>query len=53
MLAILSIRLAWSLMVFPSLLLNYAGQGALVLEGAPISDNIFYRLCPSSLLISR
>jgi KUP system potassium uptake protein len=31
--------------------LNYAGQGALVLEGAPISDNIFYRLCPSSLLI--
>jgi KUP system potassium uptake protein len=45
------IRLAWSLMVFPSLLLNYAGQGALVLEGAPISDNIFYRLCPSSLLI--
>jgi KUP system potassium uptake protein len=45
------IRLAWSALVFPSLLLNYAGQAALVLEGAPISDNIFYRLCPPALLI--
>jgi KUP system potassium uptake protein len=45
------IRLAWSALVFPSLLLNYAGQAALVLEGAAISDNIFYQLCPSALLI--
>ena len=30
------IRLAWSAVVFPSLVLNYAGQAALVLEGAPI-----------------
>jgi KUP system potassium uptake protein len=45
------IRLAWSALVFPSLVLNYAGQAALVLEGAPTSDNIFYRLCPSVLLI--
>jgi KUP system potassium uptake protein len=45
------IRLAWSAVVFPSLLLNYAGQAALVLEGAPTSDNIFYRLCPSALLV--
>jgi KUP system potassium uptake protein len=45
------IRLAWSAIVFPSLVLNYAGQAALVLEGAPISDNIFYRLCPSFLLL--
>jgi KUP system potassium uptake protein len=37
--------------VFPSLVLNYAGQAALVLEGAPVSDNIFYRLCPSFLLL--
>jgi KUP system potassium uptake protein len=44
------IRLAWSAVVFPSLVLNYAGQAALVLEGAPTSDNIFYRLCPSFLL---
>jgi len=45
------IRLAWSAIVFPSLVLNYAGQAALVLDGAPISDNIFYRLCPSLLLL--
>ena len=45
------IRLAWSALVFPSLVLNYSGQAALVLEGAPTSDNIFYRLCPSALLI--
>src|SRR6202521_3025268 len=45
------IRLAWCVVVFPSLVLNYAGQAALVLEGAPSSDNIFYRLCPSFLLI--
>jgi KUP system potassium uptake protein len=44
------IKLAWSAVVFPSLVLNYAGQAALVLDGAPISDNIFYRLCPSYLL---
>jgi len=45
------IRLAWSAVVFPSLVLNYAGQAALVLKGAPISDNIFYQLCPTPLLI--
>ena len=45
------IRLAWSAIVFPGLVLNYAGQAALVLEGAPVSDNIFYRLCPSFLLL--
>ncbi|WP_204326461.1 KUP/HAK/KT family potassium transporter, partial [Stenotrophomonas maltophilia] len=45
------IRLAWSIIVFPSLVLNYAGQAAIVIEGAPIQDNIFYRLCPEPLLI--
>ena len=45
------IRIAWSRLVFPSLVLNYAGQAALVLNGEPTSDNIFYRLCPSALLI--
>jgi KUP system potassium uptake protein len=45
------IRFAWSALVFPSLVLNYAGQAALVLEGEPTSDNIFFRLCPSALLI--
>lgn len=45
------IRRAWSAIVFPSLVLNYAGQAALVLEGAPVSDNVFYRLCPSTVLL--
>ncbi|VTZ51319.1 putative potassium transport system protein kup 1 [Methylocella tundrae] len=45
------IRLAWFGVVFPSLILNYAGQSALVLDGASTSSNIFYRLCPEPLLI--
>lgn len=45
------IRFAWSAIVFPSLLLNYAGQAAIVLSGSPTTDNIFYRLCPDFLLI--
>jgi KUP system potassium uptake protein len=45
------IRVAWSFLVFPSLVLNYAGQAAIVLEGAPTGDNIFYRLCPGPLLM--
>ena len=45
------IRIAWSALVFPSLVLNYAGQAALVLEGAPTADNIFYRLCPPVMLV--
>ncbi len=44
------IRRAWSFAVFPSLVLNYAGQTAIVLEGAPTDGNIFYRLCPAPLL---
>jgi KUP system potassium uptake protein len=45
------IKLAWFVIVFPSLILNYAGQAALVLEGAPTDGNIFFRLCPPILLI--
>ncbi len=45
------IRLAWSAIVFPSLLLNYAGQAAMVLAGAATRDNIFFRLCPETLLL--
>ncbi len=45
------IRLAWSAILFPSLVLNYAGQAAIVLAGASTSDNIFFRLCPQALLL--
>jgi KUP system potassium uptake protein len=44
------IRLAWNFIVFPSLILNYAGQAAIVLAGAPTDGNIFYRVCPGPLL---
>jgi KUP system potassium uptake protein len=46
-----TIRLAWSCLVFPALILNYAGQAAFVLAGAPIQGNIFYHLCPAPLLL--
>jgi KUP system potassium uptake protein len=45
------IKFAWFAIVFPSLILNYAGQAALVLEGAPTDGNIFFRLCPDVLLL--
>jgi KUP system potassium uptake protein len=45
------IRLAWASVVFPSLLLNYAGQAAVVLTEGVTADNIFYRLCPAPLLL--
>jgi KUP system potassium uptake protein len=44
------IQLAWYFVVFPCLVLNYAGQTALVLDGTPVGENIFYALCPTSLL---
>jgi KUP system potassium uptake protein len=45
------IKLSWFAVVFPSLILNYAGQAALVIDGVPTDGNIFYRLCPDSLLL--
>lgn len=41
------LRLAWFYMVFPALLLNYLGQGALLLTDASAVENPFYRLVPS------
>jgi KUP system potassium uptake protein len=45
------IRVSWSWIVFPCLVLNYAGQSAIALNGESIADNIFYRLCPAPLLV--
>ncbi len=45
------IRIAWSFLVLPALVLNYAGQTAILLEGASSDGNIFYRLCPESLVV--
>jgi KUP system potassium uptake protein len=45
------IRLAWTLLVFPSLVLNYMGQGALLMGDPTAIENPFYRLFPDSLLL--
>src|SRR4249919_3449563 len=41
------IRRAWFLLVFPALILNYLGQGALILHSPAAVDNPFYRLFPA------
>jgi KUP system potassium uptake protein len=44
------IRVAWFVCVFPALLLNYFGQGALLLRDASAATNPFFRLVPEPLL---
>ena len=41
------IRMAWFGLVLPALLLNYFGQGALVLEDPAAVESPFYRLAPA------
>lgn len=46
------IRFSWFALVYPSLLLNYLGQGAYVLGGEKIiNENIFYSMVPRIVLI--
>jgi KUP system potassium uptake protein len=45
------IRLAWFVLVFPALLLNYFGQGALLLDDVTAAANPFYRLAPHWAII--
>ena len=45
------IQVAWFCLVLPSLLLNYFGQGALVLAHPDAIDNTFYRLAPAPLIL--
>jgi KUP system potassium uptake protein len=45
-----AIRLSWMGMAFPALLLNYFGQGALLLNSPALSGNPFYGLVPRDLL---
>lgn len=40
------IRVGWYSLVLPGLLLNYLGQGALLIERPEAIDNPFYRLAP-------
>ena len=45
------VRLAWSALAFPSLTLNYFGQGALLLTRPEAIDNPFFRLAPGWALL--
>ena len=45
------IRLVWFSVVLPALLLNYFGQGALLLENQEAAHNPFYLLAPTWALI--
>ena len=45
------IQLAWLGFVLPSLVINYFGQGALVLANPATIENPFYRLMPEPLLL--
>ena len=45
------IQSAWLYFVLPSLLLNYFGQGALVLSNPAAIENSFYRMVPDAMLL--
>ncbi len=45
------LRLAWFLLVFPALTLNYLGQGALVLAHPETASNPLFLLAPPALLL--
>lgn len=45
------VRLAWYGLVWPALMLNYFGQGALVLREPVAIENPFYLLAPDELLL--
>jgi KUP system potassium uptake protein len=45
------VQTAWFYLVLPALLLNYFGQGALVLANPETIENPFYRLVPEVLLL--
>src|SRR6201989_1372449 len=44
------IQSAWFFLVLPALLINYFGQGALVLSNPAAIENSFYRMVPQSML---
>jgi len=46
----LPIRAAWYAVVMPSLMLNYLGQGAVLIEGGAAVANPFYALAPGAWL---
>ena len=46
-----AVRVAWFCVVWPGLILNYLGQGALVLNDPSAIKNPFYLLAPPSIMV--
>ena len=44
------IRIAWTAIVLPALLLNYAGQTALALQNPAAGEDLFFQLAPAWML---
>jgi KUP system potassium uptake protein len=45
------IRLAWMFIVLPGLMLNYFGQGALILENPLVVKQVFFELVPKNMIL--
>ena len=41
------VRISWLLIVFPSVLANYLGQGALIMMQPSLANSPFYNLSPT------
>lgn len=48
---VLPIRWSWFVVVLPALLLNYFGQGALLIRNPAAIDHTFFRLAPAGALV--
>src|SRR5262249_8366244 len=46
------IRLAWLLVVLPGLMLNYFGQGALIVEDPEVVKQVFFELVPKEMTLA-
>ncbi|MBS0519255.1 MAG: potassium transporter Kup [Proteobacteria bacterium] len=46
------IRVAWFSIVLPGLMLNYFGQGALILDDPTVVKQVFFKLVPQDLIIA-
>jgi KUP system potassium uptake protein len=45
------IRLAWMFIVLPGLMLNYFGQGALILENPHVVKQVFFEMVPRNMVL--
>lgn len=45
------IKMGWFFLVFPCLILNYLGQGAMILKNPELFDNPFFNMAPKGFLV--